>query len=75
MLIYILINIIRFILIGNNKTILSQLHFLQFAPMESIEAKPYQGGYQRTETLGTALDYAIVGVYFRGPNMALVLPF
>ena len=37
---------------------------LQYAPMEEAAAVPYQGGYQRAETLGTGLDYAIMAGYF-----------
>ena len=38
--------------------------YLQYAPMESTPSLPYQGGYERPKTLGTALDYGIVVVYF-----------
>ncbi len=38
--------------------------YLQYAPMDSTPALPYQGGHERAETLGTALDYGIVVSYF-----------
>ena len=37
---------------------------LQYAPMQEAEAIPYKGGYERAETLGTGLDYAIMVGYF-----------
>ena len=37
---------------------------LQYAPMHEAAPVPYQGGYQRAETLGTGLDYAIMAGYF-----------
>ena len=38
--------------------------YLQYAPMEEIPPALYQGGFERKPTLGTALDYAIMGGYF-----------
>ena len=38
--------------------------YLQYAPMETADAMPYQGGYERGKTLGTTLDYSIVVAYF-----------
>ncbi len=38
--------------------------YLQFAPMTTAAQVPYDGGYERGETLGTPLDYTIVGAYF-----------
>ncbi len=38
--------------------------YLQYAPMETVQATAYQGGYERGKTLGTPLDYGIVIAYF-----------
>lgn len=38
--------------------------WLQFADMAETPPRPYQGGFTRNKTLGTGLDYAIMGVYF-----------
>jgi len=38
--------------------------YLQYAPMETAEEVPYQGGAERKEVLGTKLDYAIMIAYF-----------
>jgi SSS family solute:Na+ symporter len=38
--------------------------WLQYAPMEEAPAIPYKGGWERSETIGTGLDYGIMIGYF-----------
>ena len=38
--------------------------WLQYAPMSESEAVPYKGGWERSETIGTGLDYGIMIGYF-----------
>ena len=38
--------------------------WLQYGSMPEVEAKPYAGGFERREVLGTPLDYAIMVGYF-----------
>lgn len=38
--------------------------YLQYAPMETAAPGSYQGGYERSQRLGTLLDYAVMVGYF-----------
>jgi len=52
------------ILVGGLAGFAGMQGYLQYAPMNTAAATPYEGGYERDPTLGTTLDYGIVVAYF-----------
>lgn len=57
-----LLNLI--ILVGGLGAFAGVQGYLQYAPMDSAPAASYNGGYERSDKLGTSLDYGIVVAYF-----------